>query len=192
MLLLAPTFSAFAAADVVFIAAAMTLDTIVELADAFFNVFPANVLQRVLMASVAGVATVVVARMAGHAACVVVTVEFEMLVVVECGRRPFLLRMALTAIAGDLLVQRVVWRLVAGLAGFAHGRLQQGVVELALLAETFDPSMIAMAGDTLLTDQFLVKSHGGQWFGDGKTGRSQAPDLLWLVARQAAPGVCSQ
>ena len=109
MFLLAPAFLAFAAADVMFIAAAMTLDTIVELADAFFDVLPTNVLERVLMASVAGVATVVVAGMAGHTACVVVTIEFEVLVVIECRRRPFLLRMALAAIASDLLVQRVVW-----------------------------------------------------------------------------------
>lgn len=108
MFLLAPTFAPFAAADVIFITAAMTLDTIVELADAFLDMFPTNVLQRVLMASVAGVATVVVAGMAGHATGVVVTVKFEMLVVVECRRRPFLLRMALAAVAGDLLVQRVV------------------------------------------------------------------------------------
>ena len=44
MFLLAPAFSSFAAADVIFIAAAMTLDTIVELPDAFFDVLPANVL----------------------------------------------------------------------------------------------------------------------------------------------------
>lgn len=108
MPLLAPAFSTFAAADVIFIAAAMTLDTIVELADAFLDVLPTDVLKGVLMASVAGVATVVVAGMAGHTACVVVTVEFEMLVMVECCWRPFLLRMALAAVAGDLLVQRVV------------------------------------------------------------------------------------
>lgn len=81
---------------------------------------------------------------------------------------------------------------MAGLAGFAHSWLQQGVVEMALLAETFDPGMIAMAGDTLLGDQFLVKCHGGQRLGDGKAGRRQAPDLLWLVARQAAPGICAE
>lgn len=92
-----------------FIAAAMTLDTIVELADTFLDVLATNVLKCVLMASVAGVATVVVAGMAGHAACVVVTVEFEVLVVIKSRRRPFLLRMALAAITSDLLVQRVVW-----------------------------------------------------------------------------------
>ena len=74
MFLLSPAISTFAAADVMFVAATMTLDTIIELADTFFDVLPANVGKCVLMASVAGVATIVVAGMTGHTACVVVTI----------------------------------------------------------------------------------------------------------------------
>lgn len=81
---------------------------------------------------------------------------------------------------------------MAGLASFAHGWLQQGVVEMALQAEASDAGVITMAFDTFLGNQFLVKRHGGQRFGDGKAGRRQAPDLLWFVAGQATSGICAQ
>jgi len=140
------------AARVMFIAAAMAFDTIVELADAFLNVLLPDVVWRVLMASVTGIAAKVVAGMAGHTTCVVVTIEFEMLVVVECRRRPLFMSMTLATVAGDLLVQRVFWSLVAGLASIAHGGLQQGVVEMTLLAEAPYPGVITMTRHTFLSD----------------------------------------
>lgn len=60
------------------------------------------------MAAVAGVAAVIVADMAGRAFDVVVAIQFEILRVIEGGRRPFILAVALTAIACDLLVETVL------------------------------------------------------------------------------------
>ena len=78
-------------------------------------------------------------------------------VVVKCRWRPLLLRMALAAVAGNLLVKRVVWCLVAGLASFAHGRLQQRVIESPRLSEPLHPRMVTVAGHAILANQFLVK-----------------------------------
>lgn len=89
--------------------AAMALDTIIELADTFLDVLPTNAGRRVLMASVTGIATIVVANMTGHTAGVVITIQFEIFIVIECCWHPLFFGMALAAITGDLPVQRVVW-----------------------------------------------------------------------------------
>ena len=99
-----PTFAAF---DVVLIGALVAFGAIVELANAFFDVFAPNVLLRMFMASVAGGAAVVVAHMAGDTTRVVIAVEHKILVVVKRCRRPLFLAVALQAIAGNLLVQGV-------------------------------------------------------------------------------------
>ncbi len=72
--ILAPAFATFAAANVMLIATTMALNTIVELADAFLDVLLADVGWRVLMASVTGIAAIVVAGVAGHTTGVVVTI----------------------------------------------------------------------------------------------------------------------
>ena len=68
------------------------------------------------MAAVARIAAVVVTDMAGRAFNVVVAIQFEILRVIEGGGGPFVLAMALAAIAAELAMQRVFRRLVAGLA----------------------------------------------------------------------------
>lgn len=60
------------------------------------------------MAAVAGIAAVVIALMAGHAFHIVVSIQAEILVVIEGRRYPLLLGMALAAISGDLLMERIV------------------------------------------------------------------------------------
>ena len=60
------------------------------------------------MAAIAGIAAVIVTDMAGRAFNVVVAIQFEILRVIEGGGGPFVLAMALTAIAGDLLVEAVL------------------------------------------------------------------------------------
>lgn len=74
MFILAPAFATFAAADVMFITATMALNTIVEAADAFLDVLVADIGWRVLMASVTGIAAIVVAGVTGHTARVVLTI----------------------------------------------------------------------------------------------------------------------
>lgn len=59
------------------------------------------------MATVAGVTTVVVALVAGCTLHIMIAVQFEILVVIESRGNPFLLGMALAAIARDLLVERI-------------------------------------------------------------------------------------
>ena len=54
MFILTLAFATFTAADVMFVAATMALDTIIELTDAFSNVLPANIGRRVLVAAVTG------------------------------------------------------------------------------------------------------------------------------------------
>ena len=92
------------ATNIVLVGIAVALGAIVVIADAFLDVLAANTLQRVFVAAVAGVAAEVVAYMAGHASGVMVAVKLEMLGVIESRRRPFVLTVALTATAGDLLM----------------------------------------------------------------------------------------
>ena len=73
MFILVPAFATFAAADVMFITATMALNTIVEAADAFLDVL-VDIGWRVLMASVTGIAAIVVAGVTGHTARVVLTI----------------------------------------------------------------------------------------------------------------------
>lgn len=149
-------------ANVVLVGIAVALDAIVVVADAFFDVLAPNLFLRVLVAAVAGVATVVVAHMAGHTAIVVVAIELEILGVVEGRRRPLVLAVALATVAGDLLVQRILGRLVAILAVVARRLLKQAVVEMPGRSEALHPGMIAMTGDAIIIDEFLVEWRRGQ------------------------------
>ena len=95
------------------IGTAVALNTIVKLADAFFDMLAPDVGQCVFVTAITGVAAVVVANMASRADSVMVTVKRKVLVMVEACRRPLLLRVALKAIADYLLVERVIGFLVA-------------------------------------------------------------------------------
>ena len=91
-----------------FVGILVALYAVIEVADALLDVLAANVVLGMFMATVAGISAVVVADMAGRALNVVVAIQFEILGVIEGGRRPFVLAVALTAIACDLLVQAVL------------------------------------------------------------------------------------
>jgi hypothetical protein len=92
----------------VLIGAAVAFDTVLEIANPFLNVLSPDLLGRVLMATVTGIATVVVTLMAGYAFHIVISVQNEILVVIEGRGYPFLLAMALAAIACDLLMDRII------------------------------------------------------------------------------------
>ena len=98
---------AVTAFDVMLVGTAVTFNTVVKLAYAFFNVFTANIGWRVLMASVARKLAVIIAHMAGHAGGAVVTVKDKILVVIKGGGSPLLLCMTLATVTADLLMQGV-------------------------------------------------------------------------------------
>ena len=60
--------------DVMFISTSVTLNTIVEITDAFLDVLVTDACRRVFVATVAGVMTIVVAHMTRHTARVVIAV----------------------------------------------------------------------------------------------------------------------
>ena len=76
---------------------------------------------------------------------------------IEGRRHPLFLGVALSAIPGNLLVQRVGGRFMAILALLTRCFLQQGMIETSLLHKAYHPSMIGVAGYAVLTIQLLVK-----------------------------------
>ena len=103
------------------VAAAVAAHAVIQIADALIAMFAQNVLHRVLMAAVAGVAAVVVVNVARYALHVVVPVQHKGLFVIEAGRLPRALRVTLAAVASDLAVQFVGRCPVTVLALLAHG-----------------------------------------------------------------------
>ena len=138
------------------------------------------------MTAVARIAAVIIADMAGNALGIVVAIQLEILRVIEGSRRPFVLAVALTAIACDLLVETVLGGLMTTLAFFAGRLLQQAVVELPGRPETFHSGMIAMAGDAVRADEFLVERCRCQGFLNWQTCSGEFPYLLRFVTDDAA------
>ena len=175
--------------NVMFIGIAMALDAVVVIANAFLDVLAANVFLRMLMTTIAGVTTVVVAHMAGYAAVVMVAVKLEILVVIEGRRRPLVHAVALAAIAGDLLMQRVFWCLVAALAFIARGFFQQEVIEMTGRPEALHTGMVTVAGNAILAFQLLVEGCRRQRLLNGFAQGSQAADVFRFVTVNATPGI---
>lgn len=148
--------------DVMLVGIAVALDAIVVITDAFLDVLVANVVRRVLVTAITGIAPVVAAYMAGHTAGIVVMVELEIFAVIEGRRCPLFLAVALAAVAADLPVQRVCWRLVACFALITSRLLQQDMVEMPLRPEAFHARVVAMAGHAVLISQLLVERHRGK------------------------------
>jgi hypothetical protein len=90
--------------DVVFIRTAVTFDTLIKLPDTFFNMLAADIGRRMLMTSIAGIATVIIIHMAGSATCLVVAVQHKIFIMIKACRLPFVLRMATAAITRHLLM----------------------------------------------------------------------------------------
>ena len=140
------------------------------------------------VATVAGIAAVVVADMAGHTLDVVVTIQFEVFFMSEGCRRPFVIAVTLAAIAGYLLVQVVLGRLVAGLTLLAGICLEQCMIKPAFVTEALHTSMIAMAREAVLFQQLLMEWRAGEWLGERLAKARQFPDLFGLVTGHAAFG----
>ena len=107
----------------------MTLHTIFKVRDAFLDMLGLDSGGLMLMAAVAGIAAVIVAFVAGGTWRLVITIEQEALVVVEGGRLPRLLVMALPAIARDLAMQVTRRLRVAGRAVVTQVAAKQQVRE---------------------------------------------------------------
>ena len=71
--------------------------------------------------------------------------------------QPLFLSVALSAVPGNLLVQRIGGRLMTILALLTRCFFQQGMIEKTLLHKAQHPSMIVVAGYAVLTIQLLVK-----------------------------------
>lgn len=169
-----------------FVGVLVTFGAVAVVADALLDVLAADLFLRVLVTAIAGIAAVVVADMAGCAFHIVVAIQLEILRVIEGGRRPFVLAVALTAIACDLLVETVLGGLMATLAFFAGRLLQQPMIELPGRPETFHPGMIAMAGDTVRADEFLVERCRRQRLLDWQACSGKLSYLLRLVTTDTA------
>jgi len=99
--------SLFATFDVVLVAAAVAVHAVIKLTDALLDMLAPDIGHRMFMASIAGVATVDIAQVAGDATGILVTVQPAIFVMFKIGLRPLLLGVALTTVAGDRLVQGV-------------------------------------------------------------------------------------
>ena len=93
------------APDIILIATAVAAHTIGDVGDALFLVFLKDVPQRVFVTAVARVGSVVAGLVAGGALRVVVTVQSEVLRVIERGRRPCACAMAAGTVVLVALVE---------------------------------------------------------------------------------------
>lgn len=91
-------------ADIVLIRATVTFNAVLEVTNTLFNMFPPDLVGRMLMTTIAGIATVIIAFMAGHTFDVVIPIQRKIFVMIKGCGYPFLLVMALAAIASDLIV----------------------------------------------------------------------------------------
>ena len=87
----------------------MTLNTVVELLDVFFQVRCLNFLARVLVTPITRVLAKLATGVTSGALCVVVSVQGKVLVVIKSRRRPAILAMTLIAAVVDLPMN-VVYR----------------------------------------------------------------------------------
>jgi hypothetical protein len=77
---------------------------------------------------------------------------------------------------------------VASLALLARCFLQQGMIETTLLHKAHHPSMIVVAGYTVLAIQLLVKQGGREWLCDGLSCRQQTTDIGNFMAGSTTLG----
>jgi hypothetical protein len=87
-----------------FIPTSVTLHTIIEIADAFLNMFTTNTVLGMFVTAIAGVSTVVIPDMAGNTAGVMIAVQHKKGLMIKASRYPVILGVALGAIAVNLLV----------------------------------------------------------------------------------------
>ncbi len=112
LLSISPAFAfvariADSASNIVFIGIAMALGTIFVIADTLLDMLATNLLLRMFVATVAGVSTVIITHVTGDTFHIVIAIKLKVSGVIEGGRGPLFLAVALAAVAGDLLVQTI-------------------------------------------------------------------------------------
>ena len=98
-----------------------------EVLYAFADMLGADIGFSMLVAAVAGVLPPVAGRVAGSACGVMISIEHEESCVIECGRFPAILAVALRALGGDAAVDRRRRSNMARGAVLPHRRIQQRV-----------------------------------------------------------------
>lgn len=176
----------------ILIAAAVTLHAIFIFEDSLFDMLLTDLGTRMFMASVTGVAGVVVADVARLAFAIMVPVEAEVLFMVKCRRQPALLTMALATVTLDLQVQRISRIVVAAFALFLQSGLQQIVGELTDRAEGFDPLVVTMASHAILLQQLLVEGDILLFAGNGQPFGGLKSDSRHLMAGNALMGTAAE
>ena len=112
--------SARSASARLFSGAAVTLNAILKVADAFLQMFSFDPGRLVFVTAITGVAAEIILDMTSRASGVVVSVQKKKLVVLKRCGFPCVLTVALLAIALNLTVQAVNWCLVAAFALLAY------------------------------------------------------------------------
>lgn len=148
----------------------MAVDAVLEVRDAFLDVFRPDSVGLMLVAAVAGVAAVVVADMARGAGNAMISVEHEESVVLERRRFPSLGRVALGAVRRGSFMHPVVGRGVASGAVPASSGLQERMREGRLTdGRQSRCVVVVVAGQAILGRQRLMKGglgdclNGGVW-----------------------------
>ena len=167
--------------------AAVTLHAVVKVANTLFEMFRADCFLPMRMASKAGIAVVVeidVARLAGH---VMMAIQDEKRVVLECRGLPPLLTVALRAIDADVLMEIVIGCSVARATAISRCGSQQFVRERFLTTSIeLQSLMFVMTLGATGFDQILVERRLHSRFSQCCTlGRAQS-DVRHRVARDTA------
>ena len=97
------------------VAAFMATYTLGVILNAFFQVFVANILRRVFVAAIAGIAAVLATGMTNIAARIVIAIEGKILVMVKSGGFPLF-----QAVASGAIIRRRLVQFVVGLFMAAH------------------------------------------------------------------------
>ena len=112
-----------------------------------------HVVRPMFVASVAGVAAVIIVGVTSHACGVVIAIQHEELVMVERSGLPAFRAVALFATHAEIAMNVVLWSGVASLAAIPCSCTQQRMRERVLAAQSELPSLvIAVAGQAILLD----------------------------------------
>jgi len=124
--------------SLVFVAAAMAAGTILEIADAFFEVLSFDLGRAMLVAFVAGIALIGFLQVTEIALSRMIPIETKEVIMVKAGWLPGEGFVAIETMSGDLAMHFIGWFAMAACTILTYGRLQQFVAE-ALLA-VVDPA----------------------------------------------------
>ncbi len=167
----------------------MAANAIVDVANTFLAVLGDYPGLLMLVASVAGVLLVIAAQVAGHAGGVVMAVELEIAIVIECRRFPVRWLVACRTCQLRTAVQIIARSRVTRLAVRARISLQQGMVEFncAGLGQS-RPRVIAVAGHAIGLGERLMECRAPLRLGNRHALGSAQADISDRMTGSAAIG----